>query len=62
MAKKIEDDGGGTIVQLGKAILGGKNNGSSDAKDAREGRTEEEEREKVLKMRMARRGGDEPGK
>lgn len=59
LAKKVEGDGG-TIVELGKAILGEKRKESGSGGD--EQRIEEEERAKVVKMRMARRGGDDAAK
>lgn len=61
MAKRIEGDGG-TIVELGRALVGGNGKGSSGQGDEQVGRSEEEEREKVLKMKMARRGGDNAAK
>ncbi|CZT20611.1 uncharacterized protein RCC_06469 [Ramularia collo-cygni] len=64
LAKKIDGDGGGTVVELGREILGGarKGGGGSGAADDQTNRTEEEERAKVLKMRMARKGGDDAAK
>lgn len=59
MAKKVEGDGG-TVVELGRAILGGASKGEVDGQAGRS--EEEEEREKLLKMRMARRGGDDAAK
>jgi hypothetical protein len=62
LAKKVDGDGGGTVVELGREILGGTKRGAGGDGDGYAGRTEEEERERLLKMRMARRGGDEAAK
>lgn len=62
MAKKVEGDSGGTVVELEREIMGGVRKGSGGDEHSQAGRSEEEEREKVLKMRMARRGEDEPAK
>lgn len=62
LAKKVEGDGDGTVVELGRALLGVNRNIGGGEADEQLGRSEEEEREKVLKMRMARRGGNDAAK
>jgi hypothetical protein len=56
MAKKVEGDGGGTIVELGRQLLGrNKVENSAEALEAA-AKNEEEEKLRVMKMKLARKG------